>query len=180
MRRRSGFGWLEFIEGLLLILLGIFTCVHPGSILEGFVILYGLLAVVTGIGDLVFYVKMEQHMGFGPSVSLIAGLLSVMAGFMLLVHPDSGKWIIALLVPIWFIAHCISRLSHLNIVRFVAGNAYYYFSLVINTAGLVLAVLMIVNPGFSVFSIGVLMGVYLLLLGIDCLITAFSDIGGGW
>ena len=65
MRRRSGFGWLEFIEGLLLILLGIFTCVHPGSILEGFVILYGLLAVVTGIGDLVFYVKMEQHMGFG-------------------------------------------------------------------------------------------------------------------
>ena len=125
MRRRSGFGWLEFIEGLLLILLGIFTCVHPGSILEGFVILYGLLAVVTGIGDLVFYVKMEQHMGFGPSVSLIAGLLSVMAGFMLLVHPDAGKWIIALLVPIWFIAHCISRLSHLNIVRFVAGNAYY-------------------------------------------------------
>ena len=97
-------------------------------------ILYGLLAVVTGIGDLVFYVKMEQHMGFGPSVSLIAGLLSVMAGFMLLVHPDAGKWIIALLVPIWFIAHCISRL----------------------------------------------MGVYLLLLGIDCLITAFSDIGGGW
>ena len=46
--------------------------------------------------------------------------------------------------------------------------------------GWCLAVLMIVNPGFSVFSIGVLMGVYLLLLGIDCLITAFSDIGGGW
>nr|WP_294530722.1 DUF308 domain-containing protein [uncultured Blautia sp.] len=108
MRRRSGFGWLEFIEGLLLILLGIFTCVRPGSILEGFVVLYGLLAVVTGIGDIVFYVKMERHMGFGPSISLIAGLLSVMAGFMLLVHPDAGKWIIALLVPIWFIAHCIT------------------------------------------------------------------------
>ena len=57
MRRRSGFGWLEFIEGLLLILLGIFTCVHPGSILEGFVILYGLLAVVTGIGDSCFLCK---------------------------------------------------------------------------------------------------------------------------
>ena len=49
---------------------------------------------------------MEQHMGFGPTISLISGILSVLAGMILLVHPAAGKWALALLLPMWFIAHC--------------------------------------------------------------------------
>ena len=37
MRRRSGFGWMELIIGILLILLGIFTFLSPGSALTGVV-----------------------------------------------------------------------------------------------------------------------------------------------
>ncbi len=31
MRRRSRYGWLELIEGILLILLGIYTLFNPGN-----------------------------------------------------------------------------------------------------------------------------------------------------
>ena len=31
MRRRSRYGWLELIEGILLILLGIYTLCNPGG-----------------------------------------------------------------------------------------------------------------------------------------------------
>ena len=68
------------------------------------------------------YVRVDKHLGFGPTVSLISGILSVMAGAMLLVYPNAGKWVLSLLFPIWFIAHCLSRLSHLNTIRFIAGN----------------------------------------------------------
>lgn len=35
MRRRSRYGWLELIEGILLILLGIYTLCNPGGMLRG-------------------------------------------------------------------------------------------------------------------------------------------------
>lgn len=180
MRRRSGFGWFELIVGILLIILGVFTFVKPGSVLTGVVIIYGILAVITGISDIAFYVRMEQHIGFGPTVSLISGILSVMAGMMLLVYPNAGKWILALLLPIWFIAHCISRLSHLNIVRYTAGNFYYYFSLIMNILGLVLGFLMLFQPAVSILSFGMIIGIYLILLGIDSIIVALSKLGAGW
>ena len=49
MRRRSRYGWLELIEGILLILLGIYTLCNPGGMLRGITFAYGLLAVITGI-----------------------------------------------------------------------------------------------------------------------------------
>ena len=92
MKRRSSYGVYELIVGILLILLGIFTFTRPQSALTGLVVLYGLLATITGIGDIVFYVKMEKHTGFGPTVSLISGILSVMTGLVLMVHPGAGRW----------------------------------------------------------------------------------------
>ena len=60
MKRRSSYGVYELIVGILLILLGIFTFTRSQSALTGLVVLYGLLATITGIGDIVFYVKMEN------------------------------------------------------------------------------------------------------------------------
>ena len=52
MRRRSRYGWLELIEGILLILLGIYTLCNPGGMLRGITFAYGFLAVITGISDI--------------------------------------------------------------------------------------------------------------------------------
>lgn len=177
MRRRSGFGWMELIIGILLILLGIFTFLSPGSALTGVVIIYGVIAVIMGIADIIFYVKVEKYVGFGPSVSLISGVLSIMSGIMLLVYPNAGKWVLTLLFPIWFIAHCISRLSHLGTIRVVAGSFYYYFALIVNILGIVLGVIMILNPFISVISISLTVGAYLILTGVESVIIAFSRLG---
>lgn len=180
MKRRSGFGLMEFVTGVLLILVGIFTLIRPYTALTGVVIAYGIIALITGISDIVFYVKMERHTGFGPTVSLISGILSVMTGMMLLVYPSMGEWILALLLPIWFIAHCISRLSHLNTIRFTAGDFNYYFTMILNILGLILGFLMIIHPAVSVVSAGLIVGGYLIVLGIDSIVMAFSNMGSRW
>ena len=110
MRRRSRYGWLELIEGILLILLGIITLFRPGNVLKGITIAYGIMAVITGISDIVFYAKTERYTGFGPTISLVSGILSILAGLMLLMYPNAGELVLVLLLPIWFIAHSISRL----------------------------------------------------------------------
>ena len=177
MRNRSAFGWGELVVGIALVVLGIFTFARPSSALTGIVFVYGLLAVVTGIADIAFYVKIEKHTGFGPVVSLITGILSILAGVLLLFNPDAVKWAMALLFPLWFITHCISRLTHLPVIRLTAGSGYYYCTLIVNILGLILGFVMIVNPMLSLFSVSYVIGIYLLLAGIDHLVLAVSSIG---
>lgn len=180
MKHRSKYGWMELIVGILLIVLGIFTFLQPESVLTGTVLVYGVLALITGIADIVFYVKMEHHTGIGPVVALVSGILSVLAGLLVMVYPGAAIWALAIFFPLWFIMHCISHLTHLEIIRYVAGNGYYYFSLIINIIGLVLGFLMLLQPTITFLSMGFLIGSYLILLGIDSLVLAFSDVGYKW
>lgn len=180
MRKRSKYGWMELLVGTLLVLLGIFSLVRPNSMLTGIVVIYGAVAVITGVADIIFYVRVDRHIGFGPITSLIMGVLSVMTGIMILVYPGAGKWILALLFPIWFLAHCISRLSHLDLIRFTAGNIPYYFTLILNIIGIFLGFLMIIRPFYSILSVGWIIGFYLILLGINSIMIGVSKMGSEW
>lgn len=177
MKRRSGFGWLELAIGIILIALGVLAFAQPDLALTGLVFAYGVAAVVVGIADIILYIQVERYTGFGPILSLIAGILSVMSGIMLAVYPRTGVLVLTLLFPIWFIAHCISRLTQLNHIRFVAGSGIYYLALVLNIAGLILGLLMCLRPFFTLATLRWFAGFYLILLGIDAVVMAVSRMG---
>lgn len=177
MKRHSGYGWLELAVGILLIFLGVLALFSPDLALKTLVFAYGLAAVVTGVSDLILYIQMERYTGFGPVLALISGILSVMAGIVLMLQPWAGVMILTVLFPIWFVAHCISRLAHLGDIRFIAGEGIYRFTLVIQVIGLVLGLLMFLNPLFTLTTIRYLACVYLILLGIDSVAMALSRMG---
>ena len=172
MRQRSSYGWLELIVGILLTVLGIYSFFRPVDYLTTLIVVYGVAAFVTGIADIVFYCKMERHIGFAPTVSLVTGVLGVMAGLVLMVHPGAGRWAIGLFFPL-----CISRLTHLSVVRFIAGTAFYVIELIVNILGILLGISMLLTPQMTFLSMNLVIGFYLLLLGIDCIIEACSKLG---
>ncbi len=183
MKRNNGFGWSELIVGLLLILLGIFAFIRPESMLTGAVVVYGTIAIVLGIEDIVVYSRLSRFTGFGPMLSLVSGILSVMCGVMLIANPDVGKWALTVLLPIWFIAHCISGLTRANLIRLVGNPFYYYFSLILNILGLVLGFMMIFSLALSFVTIRVIcymVAVYLILFGIESVIAAFARRNTDW
>ena len=92
MKRRSGFGWMELIVGIALAALGIFTFVYPDNAVTTLRYYLRHNRHNNRHCDVVLYVRVDKHLGFGPTVSLISGILSVMAGVMLLVYPNAGKW----------------------------------------------------------------------------------------
>ena len=77
-------------------------------------------------------------------------------------------------------AHCIGRLTHLGLVRFVAGDFYYYFSLIVHVAGLVLGFVMLLKPVLTFLTLGYLVALCLVAFGIDCILLAFSNMGSRW
>lgn len=178
MKRKMGFGWIELILGVLLVLAGVYALANPQAALGSMVVLYGLAAIVTGIADIVIYVKLERRTGFGPVLSLVAGILSILAGIFILLNPGAGQWAFGAFFPLWFIAHCISRLANLGVTRVVAGNAYYYFALIVNILGLILGVLLLFNPWVSMLTLGYIIGLYLVLLGVGSIVMAFAKTNG--
>ena len=131
MRNRSGFGWLEFIIGIILILFGVYTLFNPERTITGMVAIYGVLAVIMGIADIVLYVQVERYTGFGPIVSLVSGILSTITGIMLLVYPGAGGLIVGFLMILrpfftiltasWLIGFYLILLGIESIVIAVSG-----------------------------------------------------------
>lgn len=177
MKKLSFFGWLELIIGVLLIILGIRAFLNPQIAVTWIVFVYGIAAVIVGVVDIIMYIRVERYTGFGPVISLISGILSVMSGIMLLVYPGAGALVLTLLFPIWFIAHCISRIAHINHIRIVAGNGMYTFTLIVNIIGLILGFMMFLSPLFTMLTICYFASIYLILLGIDSVVIAVSPVG---
>lgn len=165
--------WWELIAGIVMIALGIASLARPSLAVTGLVYAYGAAGVIVGVADILRYIRVERYTGFGPMVSLVAGVLSVMAGVVILVNPRVGMAVFSLLFALWFITHCVSRLASLSWLRFVAGRGAYYAALVLNLIGLVLGVLLVVLPAASVLTLGYLTAVYLIVLGVESLVMAF-------
>lgn len=177
MKKRSSFGWLELLTGVFMIVLGILVFAVPNLIMTSMAIFFGIAAIIMGVTDIVLFIQVERYTGFGPTMSLITGIISVMSGVVLLIYPKLGAMMLTVLFPIWFIAHCISRLMQVHHIRFVAGNGMYVFTLVVNIIGIILGLMMLLSPLFTLSAIRCFAGCYLILLGVEGILTAVSRAG---
>lgn len=177
MKRRSGLGWFELLEGILLMGLGVYSLFKPMQSLMGLMILYGVGAVASGVGDIILYCRLEKYMGFGPTVSLISGVVSLLVGIVLMLHPGAGSWAALVLFPLWLLCRCIGRMAHLSYAKPFVGRGYFTFALIVNILGLVLGVLMLIYPKLSLVSLNLILACILLLSGVDSIGEGLSKLG---
>ncbi len=172
MRGKTDLNWLELLVGIIFIMIGIYTFKNPGLTLTGFVIAYGILAVISGVADIAFYVHLERHRGFGPTAALLSGILNILIGFFLVMNSNFGAMAAALVFPIWFIIHCIGKLANLDFVRIYGGKAQYWITLIVNIIGIISGFLLLFHPFASAASMVYIAGFYLLLVGIGSIVSA--------
>ncbi|MDL2258428.1 DUF308 domain-containing protein [Eubacteriales bacterium OttesenSCG-928-K08] len=180
MTRKSSFGWFELVLGVLLVALGIYTFTNPSIALSGIVFIFSLLAILSGISDIVFYVRLRSLTEFGASISLISGIVSALAGLMLLLNPVIGKWILSIGFSIWFIAHSISRLANYRFIKEMASRGISILSLILSISGIILGVFMAFNSALSMISLGYLVATAIVIHGIGSIAEAFSGRVGGF
>ena len=154
MKYEHRYLFVEILEGVLLVMLGVATMLRTEQVLDSLTLIFGILAVITGLADVMFYIRLERHTGFRPAVSLVSSILSIMLGCALIAHPNVGTGIMLIIFPIFIIAHCIARLTHLNIVRYVAGEVSFWLTLISNAVGLILGVILLFDPALSAATLG--------------------------
>ena len=98
-RRTQPRWWLSLLLGLLGLVAGAVALVWPGMTAIVLAILVGAWAVVTGVGEVFAAVRQLRSERRGGL--LLAGVLSVVAGVLILVWPVPGAIVLALLIG-WF------------------------------------------------------------------------------
>ena len=102
--------WLALLMGVVSIAAGIIVIAKPSNSLATLAVVFGIFILFDGIVELT-----EALIGGNQNRGLLAviGVISVIAGVLLIRHPLGGVRAVALLVGIWLIAA--------GVVRFVAA-----------------------------------------------------------
>jgi uncharacterized membrane protein HdeD (DUF308 family) len=90
--------------GVLGVLAGVLALVWPGTTVLVLTTLVGAWAVVTGIAEIVAAVRLRKQIT-GEAFLIVAGVLSVVAGVLVLVHPIAGVLGIAVLIGVYAVLY---------------------------------------------------------------------------
>jgi uncharacterized membrane protein HdeD (DUF308 family) len=102
--------WLALLIGVVSIVAGVIVIAKPSNSLATLAVIFGIFILVDGIVELVAALSGETQ---NRGLLAVLGVLSVIAGVLLIRHPLGGVRAVALLIGIWLIAA--------GLVRFVAA-----------------------------------------------------------
>ncbi len=102
--------WLALLVGIVSIVAGAIVIAKPSNSLSTLAVIFGIFILADGIIELI--AALSSHTQNRGSLAVI-GVISVIAGVLLIRHPLGGVRAVALLVGIWLIAA--------GVVRFIAA-----------------------------------------------------------
>jgi uncharacterized membrane protein HdeD (DUF308 family) len=94
--------WWLILEGIVGILIGLFTLVQPVAMGEAWLILIGAWAIVTGIFEIITAIRIRKLIK-GELWLIIGGLISVAFGVLVLIYPMSGAFAVGFIIGIYAI-----------------------------------------------------------------------------
>ncbi len=156
---RRGF----LVEGILFAILGILAIILPGLFTIAVVSIFAWLLIIGGI--IRFVRSFQNRQGADFFLSMLLGILYLVIGVYLLLHPLINMLAVTLLLGSFFVVEGIFKSLWAFQLRHVTRWASMLFSGVISIilGGLLLAGL----PGTAVWAVGLLLGINLLFFGIS-------------
>lgn len=158
--------WLT-IEGVLLIILGIFALLAPLFAGLALALTFGVLLVVAGVVGLIsaFAGRAHAHQGW----SIASAVIALVVGLLLLVSPLSGAVAITLLIGAYLVLDGISLIG-LSLDHRRRGARAWAWLLAAGIVDILLAVFIVMLTGVgSAVLIGFIVGLDLIVAGVALL-----------
>ena len=152
--------------GVVTLILGIIVTLHPGGSLNVVAVLLGVLAIISGIFQLVrIFDRAEQHRVWLG----ISGLVFIVVGVLLIRHLDLTVAAIGLLVGITWIVQGIAAL----IGAFSGAREGAVWWGVFGGISLIAGIVVTASPVTSVTVLATLLGIWFIVMGLMEIIGAF-------
>jgi len=166
--------WFQLTLGILLIILGIVTCVNLSAVLSGMIVLYAVFTIITGLSDLTIGVRLGKSLHASMSPAIIISIISILAAVLIFFTPVIGRWALGVFLAIWFICHCVTHLLHLHATPAHRRDRGSSTSTILYALGVLLGIIMLFNPLSTALSVSLLIGIVFLILGIRNVVSAFK------
>jgi uncharacterized membrane protein HdeD (DUF308 family) len=162
--------WAVALRGLIAILFGVLVILVPGIALESLILLLGIYFVVDGIGAVISAVRNREG-NKDWWVTLLEGIVSILAGIAAFVYPGMTALILLYLIAAWAIITGVLEIWSAIRLRKEIENEW-----MLGLAGvlsIVFGIVAIIFPSATALSILVLIGAYAIIFGILLLVLAF-------
>ncbi len=167
LRKFSGVvGWLAVVFGIVLVGVGIFLIVSPKEAISTITVIVGILLLLDGVIAICSSIFSD---GEGRGLLAIVGILSAIAGLILIKKPFETLVVLVLIVGIWLIVVGIARFAGALSERGDRGMNIF-ISIVDVIAGIVL--LSVPHIGVSTFA--VIFGIVLVIRGLLFIVGGFA------
>jgi uncharacterized membrane protein HdeD (DUF308 family) len=152
--------------GGLSILVGIIVLAKPSDSLSTLAVIFGIFVLIDGIGELVgALVGGTQNRGL---LALI-GVLSVIAGVLLIRHPLGGVRAVALVLGLW--------LAAAGVVRFVAvfdGGGHVLWRISVALILLIVGIVVVADPNIGYATLALITGIGLVCHGVAMMLVGWA------
>ncbi len=166
LRPVTSFWWLFMLFGVATLGVGVFFVVSPHETLSTFTVIAGIFLLVDGVLAILASVFSP---GEGRGLLALIGVLSVLAGLVLIKKPFDTLVVFTLIVGVWFVAA--------GIVRFVVGLSTPEgrgANIVTAILDLIAGIVILSWPDLSLSTLAVIIGIVLILRGIGFIVSAWA------
>lgn len=131
--------------------------------------LMGAVCIVVGIYEIIRYFDLGL-IGVLFRYDLFLGIMSVLAGILLVLHPDGGVVILPVVLGFYIILASVFSIQISTEARHF-GFSGWWGALLLGIAGAILGVLMILDPFRGAAALMVFTGISLLVTGVESIYT---------
>lgn len=157
LRPVTSLWWLVALYGLVVLALGVFLIVSPHETLKTFTVLLGIFLLVDGV---IAIVGSIFGRGEGRGLLAMIGVLSGIAGLVLIKRPSETLVLLILIVGIWFVVAGVARLVSSFSVPEGRGMA-----ILIGLIDLGAGIVILAWPKLGLSTFAVVVGIFLVLRG---------------
>jgi uncharacterized membrane protein HdeD (DUF308 family) len=158
LRPVTSFWWLFVLFGVATLGVGVFFVVSPHETLSTFTVIAGIFLLVDGVLALLASIF---NKGDGRGLLALIGVLSVLAGLVLIKKPFDTLVVFTLIVGVWFVVAGIVRL-----VAAVASPVARGGNIVTAILDLIAGILILSWPDLGLATLAVIIGIVLILRGV--------------
>jgi uncharacterized membrane protein HdeD (DUF308 family) len=157
--------WKWFIvEGLVLLLLGMFAIARPGVAAEAVVSLVGWLLLF--VGGVALFGGVSSQSGARKPASIASGLVALIFGMIFLLLPAPALATITVILAIFFLLTGFAEISASMALRSQGGHSNHWgMAFFSGVLGIMLGVIMLTSWPSSYEIIGLLLGINFLMSG---------------
>jgi uncharacterized membrane protein HdeD (DUF308 family) len=170
----SAIWWLVLLRGIAAVLLGILLFTNTAATLSVIIIFLGIYWVVDGISTLLAsFIGREEHSNWGWGI--FVGIISILAGLAVLSQPVltaifTTSFIVSFVGIMIIISGVWSILTGFRL-RKTSGE---WVMIIGGVLGLILGLLLVMNPLFSALVYVYIIAVFLIIGGFSLIVMAFQ------